>query len=161
MKLDPETFLEVVRLSPLVSIDLIVRDSQGRVLLGLRANRPAQNTWFVPGGRIAKDERIAAALTRVAYEELGVELDPSVARFLGVYEHLYPDNFADEPGIDTHYIVLAHEVRLEHPPDDLPADQHRAFRWFTVPELLADPQVHPNTQAYFSSTTWPVARTNE
>ena len=31
MKLDPETFLEVVRLSPLVSIDLIVRDSQGRV----------------------------------------------------------------------------------------------------------------------------------
>jgi colanic acid biosynthesis protein WcaH len=161
MKLDPKIFLEVVKLSPLVSIDLIVRDPQGRVLLGLRANRPAQNTWFVPGGRIAKDEHITAALTRVAHEELGIELDPSQARFLGVYEHLYPDNFAGEDGIDTHYIVLAHEVRLEHLSDELPADQHRAFRWFTVPELLSDPQVHPNTKAYFLSPTWPVARTNE
>ncbi|HTX78286.1 MAG TPA: GDP-mannose mannosyl hydrolase [Longilinea sp.] len=151
MKLDPKTFLEVVRLSPLVSIDLLVCDPQGRVLLGLRANRPAQNTWFVPGGRIAKDERIAAALARVAHEELGIELDPAQAHFLGVYEHLYPDNFADEPGIGTHYIVLAHEVRLDHLPDKLPADQHHDFRWFTVSELLADPQVHPNTKAYFST----------
>jgi colanic acid biosynthesis protein WcaH len=149
MKLDPKTFLEVVRLSPLVSIDLIVRDSQGRVLLGLRNNRPAQNTWFVPGGRIAKDERIATALVRVAHEELGIELDLSQAHFKGVYEHLYPDNFADAPGIDTHYIVLAHEVWLEHLPDELPTDQHHDYRWFSVAELLADPQVHSNTKAYF------------
>jgi colanic acid biosynthesis protein WcaH len=33
-----------------VSIDLIVRDADGRVLLGLRNNRPARDWWFVPGG---------------------------------------------------------------------------------------------------------------
>ena len=35
-------FLEVVIRAPLVSIDLIVRDAAGRVLLGLRRNAPAR-----------------------------------------------------------------------------------------------------------------------
>ena len=48
--LSREEFLKVVENTPLVSIDLIVQDPQGRILVGYRKNRPAQNTWFVPGG---------------------------------------------------------------------------------------------------------------
>lgn len=57
-------FLEIVRLTPLVSIDLIVLDQAGDVLLGRRVNRPAQGMWFVPGGRIRKDETLADAFKR-------------------------------------------------------------------------------------------------
>ena len=71
MRLDRATFLEVVRNTPLVSVDLIVRDSRGRVLLGLRNNAPARHSWFTPGGRICKNERIVDAVGRVALEELG------------------------------------------------------------------------------------------
>ena len=46
--LELETFKTVVASTPLVSIDLIVRNRQGQVLLGLRTNRPAQGGWFVP-----------------------------------------------------------------------------------------------------------------
>ena len=40
--LPPEIYRTVVELTPLVSIDLIVRDRRGRVLVGYRRNRPAR-----------------------------------------------------------------------------------------------------------------------
>ena len=48
MHLDDKTFLRVIEATPLVSIDLLVRNERGQVLLGKRANRPAQGLWFVP-----------------------------------------------------------------------------------------------------------------
>ncbi len=149
MLLPPEVLIDVIRYTPLVSIDLVVRDEDGRVLVGWRTNRPAQNLWFVPGGRICKDERIADAFRRISKNELGVALEQSQAWFLGVYEHFYADNFAERPGFGTHYIVLGYEVRLDSPLAALPDDQHEQYRWFSVAELLADPAVHDNTKAYF------------
>ncbi|TOB15241.1 NUDIX domain-containing protein, partial [Vibrio parahaemolyticus] len=55
-RLDEQTFKLVVASTPLVSIDLIIRNSKRQILLGQRTNRPAQGFWFVPGGRICKDE---------------------------------------------------------------------------------------------------------
>ena len=65
-------FLDVVRLTPLISIDLIVVDDHARVLLGRRVNRPALGAWFVPGGRIHKDESLGGAFSRIVREELGL-----------------------------------------------------------------------------------------
>lgn len=149
MILPPEVFLEVVRLTPLVSVDLVVRNQAGQVLVGLRANRPAQNCWFVPGGRVCKDERIAEAIERVSESELGIRVGLERARFMGVYEHLYADNFAGQPGFGTHYIVLAQEIVLEEPLPEAADGQHAEFRWMDVEELLASPGVHENTKAYF------------
>ena len=71
--LSVEDFAGVVRLTPLVAIDLIVRDSAGRVLLGERKNEPAKGSFFVPGGRITKNETLTAAFRRITRAELGVE----------------------------------------------------------------------------------------
>ena len=149
MLLPPDVLIEVIKYTPLVSIDLVVRDGDGRVLAGWRTNRPAQNCWFVPGGRICKDERIADAFRRISKNELGLTLEERQARFLGVYQHFYEDNFAERPGFGTHYIVLGYEVRLDAPLTTLPEDQHEEYRWFSVEELLADAEVHENTKAYF------------
>ena len=91
--LPAEHFGRMVADMPLISIDLVVRNTQGEALLGLRLNRPAQGYWFVPGGRIRKDERIPQAFVRLVKEELGQELAFERAAFLGVYEHHYSDNF--------------------------------------------------------------------
>ncbi len=149
MFLNPGQLIEAIRLTPLVSIDLIARDPQGRVLAGMRTNRPAQNYWFVPGGRICKDERLADAFRRISLNELGVAFELSQAQFHGVYEHLYEDNFAGVPGLSTHYVVLAYMLQLDAPLPDPPEEQHQAFHWFTVAELLAAGDVHANTKAYF------------
>lgn len=148
MRLDPRAFLEVVKSTPLVAIDLVVRDPQGRILLGLRRNAPAQGVWFVPGGRVFKDETLADAFRRIGRDELGVELSMERSAFLGVYEHLYPDNFAGFEGVGTHYVVLAHEVRVSAETAGMPTTQHREFRWIHPAELAEAGDVHPYTRAY-------------
>ncbi|SMG44242.1 GDP-mannose mannosyl hydrolase [Paraburkholderia susongensis] len=143
-------FLDVVRLTPLVSIDLIACDAAGRILVGHRRNRPARDTWFVPGGRIHKDETLDAAFTRIAEAELGIaSLARSAARFEGVFEHHYSDNFAAEPGVSTHYIVLAYALTLTGTAPVGRPEQHSHYLWLTQAELLAHADVHDNTKAYF------------
>ncbi len=142
-------FLEIVRLTPLVSIDLIVLDQAGDVLLGRRVNRPAQGMWFVPGGRIRKDETLADAFKRIVRDELGPGVDPGVVGFKGVFEHRYDDNFAGAEHITTHYVVLAYTLKLDAP---IPAgrfEQHSDYAWMSPAEALASPGVHENTKAYF------------
>jgi colanic acid biosynthesis protein WcaH len=149
MHLDEQTFLRIVDATPLVSVDLVVRDSEGRVLLGQRTNRPAQGFWFVPGGRIRKNERIDNALTRIAQAELGANADE--AEFMGVYEHLYPDNFSGQAGISTHYIVLAYTCEFPPQTQPQPDAQHSQFKWWKVEDLLRSAEVHENTKRYFLS----------
>jgi len=150
MFLDKETFRTVVRSAPLVSIDLVVINSQGQVLLGQRTNRPAQGFWFVPGGRILKNEAMATAFLRLSKAELGFASELGDAEFLGVYEHFYTDNFSGTD-FSTHYVVLGYRLVHDLDLNSLPDAQHHSYRWFDVAELLASVQVHDNTKAYFLS----------
>ncbi|MFH4484129.1 GDP-mannose mannosyl hydrolase [Vibrio diabolicus] len=148
MHLALNTFKIVVESTPLVSIDLVVRNKQGHVLLGERTNRPAHGYWFVPGGRILKDETFEQAFKRLTKIELGTELTLSEAKFIGPYEHHYDDNFSGA-GFSTHYVVLGYEVTLNIDTGDLPKEQHGAYKWWSVDELLASKWVHQNTKDYF------------
>lgn len=65
MWLSDETFKSVIQHTPLISIDLIVRNEQGEVLLGKRVNAPAKGYWFVPGGRVRKNETLDDAFVRL------------------------------------------------------------------------------------------------
>ena len=85
--LSDDLFSLVVRHRPIVCIDLLIRDAQGRLLVGLRKNRPAQDTWFVPGGNLRKDERLADGFCRIAKAELGIDLSISTTQFVGAFEH--------------------------------------------------------------------------
>jgi colanic acid biosynthesis protein WcaH len=147
--LSREEFAQLVRLTPLVSIDLVVRDGARRMLLGLRENRPAQGCWFVPGGRIGKNERIEQAFRRICAAELGREFPLSAARPLGVFEHLYEDNFADLPGFGTHYVVLAYRLDADPVSLKLPTLQHSRYKWMSDDEIAAHPNVHPHVCAYY------------
>jgi len=148
-KLGREDLIGVVKNAPLVSVDLVVRNGGGRVLLGWRSNRPARDCWFVPGGRILKNERISQAFERIAKDELGAAVSFDDARLIGVFDHIYEDNFAGEGEFGTHYVVLAYEVRVEEAALDLPNDQHSKYQWFTAESADKDEKVHPNTRVYF------------
>ncbi|QWL70479.1 GDP-mannose mannosyl hydrolase [Aeromonas hydrophila] len=150
--LDKAQFQQIVAATPLISLDLIVRNGQGQVLLGRRLNRPAQGYWFVPGGRVRKDEGLDAAFLRLTQEELGLAVSRESARLLGPYEHFYADNFSGED-FSTHYIVLGYEVAWQGQQDALPISQHDQYRWFDVAELLQDPSVHQHTKDYFLDRT--------
>ncbi|MGO0307328.1 GDP-mannose mannosyl hydrolase [Endozoicomonas acroporae] len=142
------TFKTVVASTPLVPIDLIIRNKQGHVLLGLRNNRPAQGYWFVPGGRIQKDERLDDAFSRLVSVELGTAAGFDQASFLGLYQNFYLDNFSVD-SFSTYYVVLSYELMLEIDLCDFPEEQHCDYHWFTVDELLSSNQVHQHTKDYF------------
>jgi len=143
-----EQFKATIKATPLVSIDLIVRDDKGLVLLGKRVNRPAQGSWFVPGGRVLKDEMFDSAFRRLIRSELGLSSDNVQPAFLGVYQHFYQDNLFDD-SFTTHYIVLAYEVVIDRRIDKLPSEQHSKYKWFTEKELIASPHTHTYTKWYF------------
>jgi len=156
--LPKQQWLEVVERTPLVSIDLVVTNARNEVLLGWRNNKPAQHCWFVPGGVVRKGETLQQAFERVVLDELGVKVELDRTDFFtGVYEHHYPDNFADTEGVGTHYLVLAHRLIAEqHLPcieslDNLPKAQHQRYVWMAADALLNNPQVHSHTKAYFQA----------
>jgi colanic acid biosynthesis protein WcaH len=151
-RLSADQFRQAVDMMPLVSIDMLVRDADGRYLLGLRENPPASGSWFVPGGRIRKGETLEQALQRLAADELAMTLAPAQWRFRGIYEHFYEINFAGETGMPTHYVVLAYHVQLPPGgrPADLPAGQHSGYRWESPRAMAHDDGIHPYTKAYFT-----------
>lgn len=148
LKLPAEQFHEVVRRTPLVALDLLLISADKKVILGWRKHPPARNFLFVPGGRVFKGERLSAALTRIAREELGHIVDPTLARLHGVFEHFYSDNAFGEPDTPTHYIVMA--CVLAAPAGEVRSDeQHRGFIRLSRSELLSHPHVHTYTRNYF------------
>ncbi|SCC58367.1 GDP-mannose mannosyl hydrolase [Kosakonia oryziphila] len=148
MFLGQEMFATVVRATPLISLDFIVENASGACLLGKRLNRPAQGWWFVPGGRIQKDETLQVAFERLTETELGLRLPLSAGQFYGVWQHFYDNNFS-EADFSTHYVVLGFRLKVNQADLRLPDSQHGAYRWLTPESLLASDDVHDNTRAYF------------
>jgi len=149
MKIDKKHVLEIIEATPLVSIDLVIRNPSNKVLLGKRNNRPAMGYWFVPGGRIFKNETINQALKRISEVELGQDLSTKAPSLLGAYDHIYEDNFLNVKGINTHYVVLAFVIALQQEIEVKSDEQHIELKWWEIDKLLQDQTVHQNTKVYF------------
>ena len=149
MKIDKKHVLEIIEATPLVSIDLVIRNPSNKVLLGKRNNRPAMGYWFVPGGRIFKNETINQALKRISEVELGQDLSTKAPSLLGAYDHIYEDNFLNVKGINTHYVVLAFVIALQQEIEVKTDEQHTELKWWEIDKLLQDQTVHQNTKVYF------------
>ena len=149
MKLPDNKFLEVIKNTPLVAIDLIIKNNQGEILLGQRINYPAKGYWFVPGGRIMKNETIQLAFKRILKTETNLDYNFKNTKLLGAYDHIYTDNYLKTDGINTHYVVLGYELNLEDGIKLKKDSQHTEYRWWSVKDLLLNDMVHDNTKNYF------------
>jgi colanic acid biosynthesis protein WcaH len=154
MTLSQEDFLAVVRKAPLVSIDLLIKDQHGRYLLGKRVNNPARDFYFVPGGRIHKNQAQKEAFETIAKVELGREIPFEAAALQGIYDHFYETNAAGMKDVGTHYIVLAYGVTLtDINLSDLPLNQHSEWIWATPREITERDDVHGNTKLFFQHSS--------
>lgn len=132
----------IVRNVPIVSVDLVVECPDG-IVLGKRANEPAKGEWFVPGGRVRKEERLVDAVHRVADEEL--EVDVEIQESLGVFEHFYGTS---EVGSKKHYIAHGYQVWTEETVFDIGA-QHTDMAVFKGIPL----DIHEYVQSYLDACT--------
>lgn len=149
--LSEQAFVQAVNSLPLVSVDLVIVNSVGQLLLGLRRNAPARNWWFTPGGRVRKNEPVAECMGRVALLELGMCLDRLKlnGHLMGVWDHFYEDS-AFSAQVSTHYVNLPYLMCLDQPLDldALPTEQHSGWRWQAAQEVAIADDVHPYVQVY-------------
>ena len=147
-------YIDVIEKTQIISTDFVIFNTDGQVLLGKRLNEPAKGTWFVPGWRVHKHELIDDAVMRITHQELGKTLKKTSD--LGVYHHIYPNNFANNDH-GTHYVVFAVNIVLEENNYDLnlvPDDQHSTLKWWDVNDLLTNDDVHIYTKNYFHPTPY-------
>ena len=147
MFLAEDTFKTAIEHAPLESIDLVVKNSDGQYLLGYRNNRSAKGYWFVPDGRILKNETMGQAFIRLCKNELGLDLVRSQATFLSHFEHFYDDYvFGNE--VSTHYVVLGYQIEINLDIHNLPKEQHCDYKWFSKQALLDSNKVHKHSKWY-------------
>jgi colanic acid biosynthesis protein WcaH len=149
--LNKQEFTEVIDRTPLVSIDLVVENEKGEILFGLRTNRPAKSYWFVPGGRILKNETLDDAFLRLTLNELGVQFSRNDARLLDIYEHFYEDCVMGQTP-STHYVVAGYHLKVQQTSLALPiGEQHNEYKWCAKAKVKSDTTVHKHSSDYMDA----------
>ena len=146
MSLDRENYYKVIKKTTLTSTDLVFLWDD-KILVGLRNNNPAKDFWFVPGSRTGKYERINDGICRVAKSELNLEINSKSAQLLGVFDHIYNNNFIDNK-FGTHYLVSAYLIVLDKEPTIVLDNQHSEFKWISFSDIEDLESVHQNTKNY-------------
>ena len=85
-RLADEEYQHIVDTMPILCVDLVLSDRNCKYLLVKRNNDPLKGKWWVPGGRVFKDESLEEAAVRKAREELSLEI--TKPKLWGYHEYL-------------------------------------------------------------------------
>jgi len=69
--LPEDIFLFSSRLTPIVNIDLLIKDENGRILLSWRDDEYAGSGWHLPGGIVRFKEKVLDRVKKVSEIEIG------------------------------------------------------------------------------------------
>jgi len=127
--LPEDVFLFISTITPLVNVDLLIRNEKHEVLLTWRNDRYSGPGWHFPGGIIRYKERIADRVRTVARTEIGADVELN-SQPLAINEMIVPNR--RERG---HFIALFCECSLISPPNDRlrhveGTPQPMEWRWF-------------------------------
>jgi len=115
--LSRETYKEIANVMPIMCVDAIIVHN-GKYLLVKRKNNPLKGQYWLPGGRVLKNERLEDALHRKVKEEVGLRV--KILSTAGFYEDFYKEN---ELGIDSVHTTAV--VFLVSPIDsEINLDEH-------------------------------------
>lgn len=104
--LSEDIFLRVTELTPMVNVDLLIRDEKNRVLLAWRDDRFAGKGWHIPGGIVRHKETFTQRLRKMSFQEIGTEVEYN-PEFIHVEEIILP--FRSQR---SHFISFLFEGKL-------------------------------------------------
>lgn len=67
-------FLFISRMTPLINVDLLIKDNKGRILLSWRDDKFAGKGWHIPGGIVRYKEKLEQRIQEVAKNEIGTKV---------------------------------------------------------------------------------------
>jgi len=110
--LPEDLFLFVSRITPLVNVDLLIKNEQNHTLWTWRDDAYYSPGWHLPGGIIRYKETIAERIRATAKTELGAEVEFQPTP-LGINEIICPDRRNR-----GHFISLLYQCSLITSPDE-------------------------------------------
>jgi len=127
---EPE-FRRVQSLVPILCVDVLLRGDDGRCLLIRRRDRRGGEGWNIVGGRVHKDESLAAAVGRHVRETLGPEVvlsgfDAARPDRVAAYRHAERDDGPFDP--DQHAVSLNYVIGCSGQPEA--RGEALEFGWF-------------------------------
>jgi len=106
--------------TPLLTVDCVARDGEGRILLVRRKNPPFKGGFALPGGFVEIGETVEAACRREVLEETGIAIGE--LHLVGVYS---------DPGRDPrgHTVSIAYMTLLREPARPRAGSDAEAATW--------------------------------
>lgn len=128
-------YVKIVENMPIVCIDGIIINSDGKFLLVKRENEPLKGEYWVPGGRLLKNETLENAVKRKMKQELGIEV--KIQKLFGYFEDFYENTYNVQSGLHVvSFIFLLTTDEIENIKLD---NQSSEWKWFNeLPSRLLD-----------------------
>lgn len=135
-KIPEKIYKEIHRSLPIACVDIVITNGK-EFLLMKRRNQPQKGTWWLPGGRVLKNELLEDAVTRFLKKEIG--LTGKTDNFLGFQELFFSPGYF--PNINAHTIGFVFKVKIS-PNSRISFDkQHSEARWFSCIDRSWHPYV--------------------
>ncbi len=112
-KLSEKVWKGCVKNNPIFAIDIIIFNPKKGILTGKRLNQPAKNKYFVPGGRVFKNESREKAFERISKIEVGKLIKFEESKLINIFEHFYENSKWEDENFGTHYIVEARYIVVD------------------------------------------------
>lgn len=104
--LPEDIFYYISSVTPMINVDLLIKDENGRILLSWRNDQYAGCGWHLPGGIVRFRETLETRLKKVAETEVGASMgyDPNPIAINEIINH--------ERNIRGHFISLLYKCSL-------------------------------------------------
>lgn len=138
-------YSQIHEVMPILCVDVVVTNGSD-ILLVCRDCEPEKGTWWFPGGRLHKGERLKTGARRIVKQE--TNLNVSAPLFLGIAETQFTtDPFGHKKGTHT-----VNAVYLARPSETaifsvILDDNHIAHRWVEISDVYSG-DFHPYIKRY-------------
>lgn len=118
---------------PIPCVDVVVKDSDARVLLLMRSKDPGKDQWWFPGGRVYRGEHRTEAAVRKIHEECGIpeSLIESKSE-IGTYDVFFEG--PPKTPVFSHAITTVFLITLSGQFNPKLDNQSRGFEWLVSTE---------------------------
>lgn len=140
MIIPEQQYRQILRVLPILCVDIIVVGPDGKYLLVKRRNEPLMGEWWTVGGRVLHGEKALDAAQRKLREEVGLSND--AMEFVGFYEGWFDCN-SFEQGLYHTVSLIYRTVFRDRPGTPVLDDQSSDWMWAdALPAQFAD-QIEP------------------
>ncbi len=145
-----ELYQQILKLMPLVCVDLLIRNKNSKFLMLRRKNNPERGSWWFPGGRVQFGEQRKEAVFRKLDEECGfLPIDVRSVSELATCDLMLTEINSRE---FYHAVTTVFLVEIDSAKNPKLDNQSSQFSWQTI-DAWQKESLHPFLRSALSRVT--------